>query len=571
MKTFGDYGIDLKGRTGAEVKTVCPKCSQARKKKAYPCLNVNTEKGVWHCWHCEWAGSLQGEWQAPKIKKIYAKPKAVEGLSNTWRDWLNRRGITNEVMKRNKISSGPVYMPQIEAEADSIQFPYFASGDLVNIKYRDMSKNFRMHAGAQRVLYGIDDIKGAARAVIVEGEIDKLSAEVADFKACVSVPDGAPSVETKNYESKFDYLETSSAILAGIKQFVIAVDNDAPGRKLQDELVRRLGAERCFTVSWPEGCKDANDTLIKHGPGVLHYILLNAKPCPVAGIFSVEDIYESIIGLYEDGAAKGKLTGWASVDPFYTVREGEWTVITGIPGHGKSEWLDALMVNLARNHDWKFSICSPENQPLQLHFSKISEKFSGKPFHRGSTPRMDYDDLGRCVDWVNGHFSFILPEEPTLDCVLELARVEVFRRGIKGLVIDPWNELDHSRPSGLTETEYISQSLSKIRRFARSNQVHVWVVAHPTKLIKDKSGKYPIPTPYDISGSAHWRNKADNAITVWREIGIQTKEVQVHVQKVRFKQVGKAGAASLQYDTVTGRYFEQDSDGYNQGEMYENY
>ena len=75
MKTFRDFDIDLGSRSGVEVKTLCPKCSATRKKKNNPCLNVNTEKGVWHCWHCDWSGSLgRGEETRPHFTRTYRKP-----------------------------------------------------------------------------------------------------------------------------------------------------------------------------------------------------------------------------------------------------------------------------------------------------------------------------------------------------------------------------------------------------------------------------------------------------------------------------------------------------------------
>lgn len=106
-------------------------------------------------------------------------------------------------------------------------------------------------------------------------------------------------------------------------------------------------------------------------------------------------------------------------------------------------------------------------------------------------------------------------------------------------------------------TEYISQSLTKVRRFARTYGVHVWLVAHPTKLVKDTKGCYPVPTPYDVSGSAHWRNKADNCLCVWRDVAqSECRVVDIHVQKIRFQEIGKPGKATLAYDYATGRYLE---------------
>jgi twinkle protein len=160
--------------------------------------------------------------------------------------------------------------------------------------------------------------------------------------------------------------------------------------------------------------------------------------------------------------------------------------------------------------------------------------------------------------WLSRHFIFIAPEEPTLDSVLVIAKQLVRRKGVRGIVIDPWNDIEHSRPIHMSETEYVSQALSKILRFAKTNGVHVWIVAHPTKLLKDKNGKYPVPTPYDISGSANWRNKSDNCVTVWRDLDPQahSKDVEIHVQKIRHKIVGHLGMATLEYERHTGRYFE---------------
>ena len=165
------------------------------------------------------------------------------------------------------------------------------------------------------------------------------------------------------------------------------------------------------------------------------------------------------------------------------------------------------------------------------------------------------------MQWLQQHYFWILPELDeswSLDAILNKAKTLIFRHGINGLIIDPWNEIEHFRPNNLSETEYISMALSKIRRFARVYNVHVWVVAHPAKIRKDpKTGNYPVPTPYDISGSAHWRNKADNCITVFRNFKEKAKDhVDIYIQKIRFKEIGRIGDLTLRYDTKDSNYFE---------------
>ncbi|MDC6133687.1 toprim domain-containing protein [Burkholderia gladioli] len=560
MKTFRDFNIDIGTKTGAEVKVTCPQCSPHRKKRNYPCLNVNTDKGVWNCWHCGWSGTLKGgEWQRPEVRKVYTRPTFAPEAQPAKADkrammleWFAGRGISEAVVERNRIALGREYFPQVEAERPCIMFPYLRGADVVNVKYRTSDKLFRMAAGAERVLYGLNDIDPAV-VVWVEGEMDKLSVEMTGLLSCISVPDGAPAPDSRSYETKFDFL--ADPAIEEVALHIIAVDNDAPGVRLQEELVRRLGREKCQVVVWPEGCKDANDVLVKHGAEVLGDCLGNARPLPIEGTYHVEDLIEQIHNDYEHGPARGVSTCWPEMDGTYRVMSGEWTLVTGIPGHGKSEWMDALALNLARAYGWPFAFFSPENQPIEYHVEKLAEKFVGKPFSEGFTERMSYGEMAEALKFINDHFSFMLPEAPTVECLLDTAQQLVLQRGIRGLVIDPWNEVDTTRENGFSETDFISRALTKIRTFARRNGVHVWVVAHPTKLQKIKdTNTYPVPTPYDVSGSAHWRNKADNCITVFRDVANEDNPVQVHVQKVRKKSNGRAGCVEFVYDKVCGRY-----------------
>jgi len=250
MRSFSDFGIDLGGKTGSECKVVCPKCSHLRRKKQYPCLNVNTDKQVWHCWHCGWSGGLvQGEYNAPTVahKRLYVQPEHRPSvLSDKHLAFLEGRGITIDVIARNRLAVERVWMPQIEDESICLAFPYIRAGDIVNVKYRDGNKNFRQVAGAEKCLYKYDDIDDEM-TIITEGEMDALSLEVAGFKNVVSVPDGAPAANSKSFESKFSFLDDER--LDRVKRFVICVDNDEPGKKLEEELSRRLGRERCLKVT----------------------------------------------------------------------------------------------------------------------------------------------------------------------------------------------------------------------------------------------------------------------------------------------------------------------------------
>lgn len=263
--------------------------------------------------------------------------------------------------------------------------------------------------------------------------------------------------------------------------------------------------------------------------------------------------------LYEAGLPSGERVGWPSVDALYTVAPGQWTLVTGIPGAGKSEFVDAIMVRLAEKRGWRFAVFSPENQPVQLHAAKLLEKYLGKPFGAGPTQRMTKDEMAEGLDFITTRFSFLKFDSAQIVEVLNEAIAASFSCAqADGVVIDPWNQLDHFRLRDQTEAEYLSWALGQVLTAARGlqKQMHLWIVAHPKVIQKDRDGKRPVPTPYDISGGAHWFNKADNIITVHRNAAEANDPVQIHVQKIRFKHIGRVGAAELRYDRVTGRYHE---------------
>lgn len=270
------------------------------------------------------------------------------------------------------------------------------------------------------------------------------------------------------------------------------------------------------------------------------------------------------------GLPRGQSTGWRGLDDLYTVGLGQWTAITGTPGSGKSEWLDAMLVNLAEADEWEFAIYSPENYPPATHLVKLVEKRARKPFGDGKVERMNVVEYAEAAAWVTTRFFWL---EPTLKTPDELIRVALDMRhpGTKfGIVLDPWNTLEHQRGS-MSETDYVSFILTEVTKLARAANAHVWLVVHPAKIPRNKDGTRPVPTPYDISGSAHWYNKADNVLTVHRDQVEQGQDVDIHVQKVRFKHIGRVGLATLKYDRVTGRYFEFPSnlrDGMGRDERY---
>lgn len=559
MKTYEDYKINLEGKTGSQIRVLCPECSGERKKNNLKELAVNTTLGTWFCHHCGWKGGLVGTGKTYKIPEYTAKTKLPAKVIS----YFKERGISELTLESNKIGYGPVWMPAVNKEVNAIQFPFYKNGVVINIKYRDGQKNFRQAKDAEKCFYGFDNMSGTSKVLIItEGEIDTLSFLEIGFTDVVSIPDGAPPANANNYTTKFDFLKSAEEKISKYKRVILAVDSDSSGKRAEEELARRIGCERCYKVKYPDDCKDANETLKKHGRKVLKDVIENAKAFPISGLFTATDFINRVEAIYDNGIERGSMTGWSGLDKFYTVKCGELTVITGIPGSGKSNFLDSLMLNLIESGNWKFGVFSPENWPIERHIQTLSEKITGdcffESYYRGYE-RMDRSMIAKISKHLDENIYFIQPpedEEPTIDKIMNLAKIALFRNGINALIIDPWNEVSHDF-GNMTETQYISKELGRLRRFGRLNGIHIFIVAHPKNLQKGADGKYNPPSMYDISGGAHWRNKADNGICVHRSYDKETKnDVEIFIQKIRFREIGKIGKRTLRFEPATARYYD---------------
>ena len=315
-----------------------------------------------------------------------------------------------------------------------------------------------------------------------------------------------------------------------------------------------MGKDRCWSVDWPEGAKDANDVLLGGGVAGLRDAVSAAKPWPVAGLYEAGHFFDKVRDIYSNGLHAGESTGYPCLDELYTVVPGHMTVVTGVPGSGKSELIDQMMVNLAKSKGWTFAVCSFENPP-ELHIAKLAQKFMGKPFFSGLYPKMTDAELALALDFVHMHFSFVHQTDgslSTIDSILERLKVAVLRHGVRGAVIDPYNYIQKSRES--SETDWISEMLSRVKAFAMAHGIHVWFVAHPTKLPIAADGTMPIPNGMTISGSAAWFAKADMGLTVHRPDRQHSNAAEVHVWKVRFNWTGKEGVAELMYRNGIATY-----------------
>jgi len=555
-------GVYVKRDAGQE-KVVCPKCSHTRKasNKKDPCLSVNIDEGIYNCHNCGWNGTVAES----KNKKQYNLPTYKDGiLTADWLSFFENRGIDRQTLINMNVTMESVWMPQEQKEVDTVIFNYFRNEVLINKKYRTLNKGFKMEKDAELVFYNMDNMEKDV-VCIVEGEMDVLTFAQAGVYSVISVPNGA-----SKGNNNLQYLDNCADYLSEdrVKTVILATDNDEPGLKLRDELARRLGKNRCKIVHYPKGCKDANDVLLKLGAEAVQGLIKTCEFYPLDGIIPHQDFFDGTLDLYKNGIDKGDIVGLkdnygkeGGFDDLLSFKTSMLYLITGIPSHGKSSFLNYVEVLLAVKCGWKFGIYSPEHYPLQYLVYRYAELLVGKPFFEGkSGQRMNQMELEKALEFIKDHFFFIRPPNgmAKMEYIIDLGKELVRRHGIKGFTIDPWNTIDHDYGSQGSETLYIEKSLNKLTSFKQECDLAVFIVAHPRKMGKDAKGKYEIPSLYDISGSKSFYDKADVGISVYRDF--QSNVTTVYVQKVKFKHIGEIGNASFKYGLNNSRYYPCDPD-----------
>ena len=532
------FKIDVYNQHKLEEKTqgICPLCSHDRKAKNVKakCASYDWDRGIGTCHNCNKPFQLHTFKRKGKAEKIYEKPVPYKAKEPGMKveDWFKSRGISKKTLDELKISEGQEYMPQTSKTENVIKFNYFAGGELTNIKYRDGRKNFKLVKGAEKVFYNIDSIVGFEYCVIVEGEMDVLALHEAGITNAISVPNGATLGQ-----NNLEYLDNCIDYFDDKEKIILAVDTDDAGLALQNELIRRLGSEVCFITTF-EDCKDANEYLQKHGKEKLSQRITGAKPVPMENVTTFRDIEDEVTDFVRNGFTPGFQIGLDNFDDIFSTYTGQFITVTGIPSSGKSDFVDQMVVGYNKKYGWKTAYASPENVPTFLHAHKLMRKhWEGMP----QKEDIASDKWNKIADHCNDNYFHIDMERFTLDSVLRKGAELVKRKGIKALVIDPFNKVrDTGEGSSDDVTKYTMEYLTKIEVFAKKYDVVVFVVAHPTKMYKGQDGKIEEPTMYNIKGGGEWYDASYHGLLVHRDYEANT--VKVKVLKCKFQNLGTNGA-----------------------------
>lgn len=520
---FSDLRIHVPGKQEKE-RAVCPNCPPTNKngtRRTDKDLWVDHDTGYYGCHRCGWEGFLKEK----KDTFNYVTPEKATTERGKLYEYFEKRGIGRSVVDEAGLEF-------ISKSNDWIVFNYFFDGKVVNQKFRSLDKKFRQSKGGTQTFYRLDNIIGQEEFIITEGEIDALSFLEADLNA-TSVPSGGIS-PTEKVNKKLDFLNNTWNLL-NPKKVYLALDNDMKGRGMRDELARRFGKHKCFIINYPDGCKDINDVLVKYGAEKVRDCYKNAIPYPVDGVFRVNDFRDNVIDSIKSGEPEPYHSGKKEIDQYLKNQDKTLVTITGIPGHGKSTFVEGLVLDYAENMGYRYAIFSGEHSKenivkklLQKLYRKRPEKLEDKHIQDG-------------MDFLDNHFYFIKPpEDYTIDNIIEKVQYAVYRYGVNGVVLDNWSALEHQKGSE-SETTYISQILNKIQRFIKANDLTWYLVAHPKKMEGKK--KYEKPNLYSISGSAHFFNLTDIGIIIYRD----EEDTELIIQKIRERHHGKTGTVLLSY------------------------
>lgn len=559
MNVFLEWdSLPFKKRSGNE-KMICPNCNHTRTNKKDRSLSISHSGGFGKCHHSSCGALVFKESNKPsETEKVYTMPKQdwhnYTQLSDRMVKYIEERKIPQSVAIELGWSEEIHWQPAKNEKVNNLVYNFFEGDKVVNKKYRSSDKKFSQSAGGKPILYNINSAIGSKEIYITEGEMDVAALYAIGIKNVVSVPSGANDND--------DYWINSKPYLEDVEKYIIAVDNDEAGEKLKELIAQRLGRYRCNYIEWKG--KDANDDLIT---GDLKESIKNLKRFPVSGTLTISDLYEDVLDFYDNGLPntfKPKDKSFGQWGKKFSSMRGQLTTVTGIPSHGKSNFNDWYVLNLVKDYDLKASWFSPEHSPTSLYQINFIEKVIGKNFWGKSNgvkvDRITKQELSDYREWAEQKIYFTECDKgslPTWDWIFEKFKEQMFSFGIDVFVIDAFNKL--ILPSGNSQ-DAIRLVLTKLTAFAQANNVQIFLVAHPTKMQKNEKGVYNMPTLYDVSGSADFRNMTHNGYTVYRnfedeENGI-SEGTDIINMKTKFSFQGEIGSSEqFSFNHLNGRYY----------------
>jgi twinkle protein len=421
------------------------------------------------------------------------------------------------------------------------QFDYMKDGALWSRKFRSPDKKFWFEpSGLKLQFWGLDEVpvlpsRPSEPLVITEGEFDRIAVLQSVGGYALSVPNGVAGQRSREdiviaEDNRFAYLWENEKLIPQVDQFdkiILCTDGDEPGLILRDELALRIGETRCWYVTYPEDCKDANDVLLKGQEGAVQALIAAARPIRPGYLMKPSDIPPRAFSITHS-------SGWGWLDRHFMIERPEMVIVTGQPGHGKGQFMRCLAFNLARAHGWRTAFLAQEDPAHRI--KRDMRRFA---IRRLGMPQ------DQALAWIDDHFRISqMPEdEPvTLECVEREMEAAALHHDCQVFGLDPWNEVEHKFAKGETETQYIERALRQLLRKTRRLNLMLIIAAHPTKI-----GSEDKVTLYKIAGSANWKNKCQHGIII-QKVDKHSNLAELTVEKSKdWETMGVPGTVHIEF------------------------
>ena len=567
----GDFNLNRKPNSRGIIRTECPIGDHKHHDRR---LSIDINSGFLWCFdpECCQMGILESyydkwlsEHEKKYIKAFNAKPildEAIDICSPAVLKYLREeRGFTDlSVFKKLGIKEidhwyGKDEVTGLDDIGRSLCFPFYMGDKVLNIQFKraDGIKAFR-HGKGVRIPYNINSLIGQDTVIITEGQMDCAALVSCGFESTISMPNGSNSLM-----ECFDEVEQ---FMTSAGEFIFAVDNDTPGVMLRNKLYEKFGAKyNCYYISFkyhdrdvPEDkwfeAKDANECLKLGGVEAVKWCMAHKLECLSPHIITADSVAEKMDDIFFNGLPQGVTLGLGKFDHYVKFMTRQLYIVTGMPSSGKTNLIDFWITRLAYLHGWKSTVFSPEKDP-EAHFNEYVHRIVGR---KADVQHMSYEkytstrcDLSKMITHM------VMGRDNTIDKILDTAAQEVRKRGIKVLVIDPFNYIRLSRDTAWSESGAINDLLIQLKVFAQEHDILIILMAHPKKTMDSTDGQAVHLHMYDISGSASFYNVSDMGIIIRRER--RRNYTEVCVEKAReHGRMGDEGMAYLWYSGETARY-----------------
>lgn len=590
---------------GARHRIWCPECGGGREKERnfYVCVDPDGQGATWVCHRAscgfKGGGRLKGAntdvaRRAPR-QRSYRRPEPPQAIDRSDRFiayFRDKHRISEATLQYFGVYRTTRRMPVLDAEGKQtdrkrempvIAFPYRDQGGLTNCKYKAVyphcgKKRFEQEKDAEPTLYNIDAFREADAGYFVEGEGDCLAMFECGFRQVTTVPNGSPPKLSEKYDPATDDDERYLPIRPGderidrIERWYLAGDADPAGLRHMEEVARRLGKYRCWLVRWPEGCKDADDTLNQRGPEAVQLAVANATPYPLEGVAEITEWM--IEAMYARKEHWRYTTGYSSLDQrmWLMADEGLLCCTTGVPGHGKTAFWTTYAGMLTQRHEQHMrqnatlrpfhTVMLSAETPAEIVVRNLISFHAKMPFYPvDGRERVPIDDVKQIhLPWVQRNFTFLhwdkVDEAPTISWLIETLRNVVRQTGAKLAIIDPWQEFDDELPLSWRReaSKWVGKVLRRLRGLAVELKINLVLIAHPVKLKRDRNGKFPVPGGYDIAESQAFYSVPYLGLTIHRpNLGAEQEadEMDIHCWKIRDGRYGRIGKTSARFDKHT--------------------